>query len=312
MKKFLFTGCLLLLSLSSAACSPTSDSGKSPSASSSASPTDPKTLKIGTIPDQDPKKLQQLYDKLAKYLGKELKVSVSYKPAKDAAATLAAFDGGDLDLVWFSGATGVQARAQVSGAVAIAQREKDAESHSVFIANTKSKIPPTINNQKGLTALKGHTFTFSGDSSITGRLMPQYFLEQAGVKLENFKGAVGFSKSQEATIDQVQAGTYDAGVVDQKVWEKRLQEGKTDPAKIDLIWQSPAYPDYHWVINPNVKDRFENNFIQKVQTALLKLNPYVREQKEILDLFGTEKFIRTQNTKYVPLEKISREISAGK
>ena len=45
-----------------------------------------------------------------------------------------------------------------------------------------------------------------------------------------------------------------------------------------------------------------------MQIALLKLNPNVPEQKEILDLFGAQKFIATQNSNYAQIETIGREI----
>lgn len=298
---------LLLLSAGFAACS--SPGSKAPnSATSPAGNNDPKVLKVGAIPDQDPEKLQRLYDKVAKYLEKELKVKVVYKPVTDYAAAVTAFKVGDLDLVWFGGLTGVQARLQVPGAQAIAQRDIDENFHSVFIANKKSGIKPTIDVQKGLVGLKGHTFTFGSESSTSGRLMPQYFLQQAGIKLEDFKGEVGFSKSHDATLELVQAGTYDAGVMNEQVWESRLQEGKADVSKVDLIWRTPAYHDYHWVLNPSVKDRFGQDFTQKVQNAFLKLAITNKEQKEILDLFGADKFIKTQNSNYAEIEKIGREI----
>ncbi len=65
---------------------------------------------------------------------------------------------------------------------------------------------------------------------------------------------------------------------------------------------------YHWVINPSVKQRYGNDFVKKVQVALLKLNPNVPEQKEILDLFGAQKFIATQNSNYTQIETVGREI----
>jgi phosphonate transport system substrate-binding protein len=301
---------LLLLSLGFAACSsaPKNPSKSDNSATTSANPDNPKTLKVGAIPDQDPEKLQRLYGKVAKYLEKELKIPVVYKPVTDYPATVTAFKVGDLDLVWFGGLTGVQARLQVPGAQAIAQRNIDEKFRSVFISNKKSGLKSTVDNQKGLAGLKGHTFTFGSESSTSGRLMPQFFLEQAGVKLTDFKGEPGFSKSHDATLELVQAGTYEAGALNQQVWESRLQEGKADPTKVDLIWVSPPFHDYHWVINPSVKDRFGADFAQKVQTALLKLDPKVPEQKEILDLFKAEKFIPTQDSNYTQIEKIGRGI----
>lgn len=301
MKK-LFVAGLLLLSLSAfTACS----NNSSTSSTNSAAQT--KTFVTGAIPDQDPEKLQRLYGKLSKYLEAELKVPVSYKPVTDYTAAVTAFRVGDLDMVWFGGLTGVQARLQVPGAEALAQRDIDAKFHSVFIVNKNSGIKP-IKDAKELTALKGHTFTFGSESSTSGRLMPQYFLQQAGVKLEDFKGQVGFSNNHDATIELVTAGTYDAGVLNEQVWEKRLKEGKIDQSKIEVIWRSPEFYDYHWVINPSVKQRFGDDFPQKVQAALMKLNPNVPEQKEILELFGAAKFVPTKNENYAKIEQVGREI----
>jgi len=302
MKKILFSGLLFLSVLSLSACSSTT----APEAANPA--VQSKTFTTGAIPDQDPEKLQRLYSKLSKYLEAELKVPVVYKPVTDYTAAVTAFKVGDLDMVWFGGLTGVQARLQVPGAEAIAQRDIDSQFHSVFIANKKSGIQP-IQDLKGLTALKGHSFTFGSESSTSGRLMPQYFLQQSGVKLEgDFKGQAGFSKNHDATIELVTAGTYDAGVLNEQVWQKRLKEGKVDLNKVEVIWRSPAFFDYHWVMNPSVKERFGADFPQKVQAALMKLDPKVPEQKEILELFGAAKFVPTKNENYATIEKVGREI----
>ncbi len=265
------------------------------------------TLTVGAIPDQDPEQLQRLYAKVASYLQQELQVPVVYKPVTDYTAAVTAFKVGDLDLVWFGGLTGTQARLQVPGAEAIAQRDIDANFHSVFIANPASGLQP-CQSQQDLTQLKGHTFTFGSESSTSGRLMPQYFLQQAGVKLEDFKGQPGFSKSHDATLELVQAGSYDAGVMNEQVWQSRLEAGKVDPAKVKVIWRTPAYHDYHWLLNPAVRDRFGAGFSGKVQAALLKLNPQNPEQKEILDLFKAKKFIPTDAANYEQIEQIGRAI----
>jgi phosphonate transport system substrate-binding protein len=207
MKKVLLSG-LLLLSLG--ACSP-SPSGSVATGSNQAK----QALEIGAIPDQDPQKLQRQYDKLATYLEKELGVPVEYKPVTDYTAAVTAFKVGDLDLVWFGGLTGVQARLQVPGAEAIAQRDVDEKFHSLFITNKKTGLKP-FKDISDLKQFKGRTFTFGSESSTSGRLMPQYFLQQAGLKLEDFKGEVGFSGDHDKTIKLVEAGTYDVGAVNKK------------------------------------------------------------------------------------------------
>ncbi len=294
MKKILIPGILALLLLP-VACSPSTEE----------SATQP--LTTGAIPDQDPEKLQRLYSKLADYLEAQLDIPVEYKPVTDYAAAVTAFRVGELDLVWFGGLTGVQARLQVPGAQAIAQRDIDAQFHSVFITNKRSDIAP-INEVSGLSNLKGHSFTFGSESSTSGRLMPQHFLTQGGVKLEDFKGEVGFSGSHDTTIALVEAGTYEAGALNEQVWKSRVEAGEVNLDKVEVIWRTPAYYDYHWVINPAVTERYGNDFGMKVQQALLNLDPNVAEHQEILDLFGAQKFIATENENYAQIEAIGKEI----
>ncbi|WP_008314113.1 putative selenate ABC transporter substrate-binding protein [Leptolyngbya sp. PCC 6406] len=264
-------------------------------------------LQVGAIPDQDPEKVQRLYEILADYLSTELGVPVEYRPVTDYAAAVTAFRVGDLDLVWFGGLTGVQARLQVEGAQAIAQRDIDANFHSVFIANSRSGLTE-ISDISGLTALKGHSLTFGSESSTSGRLMPQYFLQEGGVELADFQGEPGFSGNHDATIKLVEAGTYEIGVLNEQVWESRIAAGDVDETQVQVIWRTPAYYDYHWVISPVVEERYGANFIQKVQAALLKLDPSIPEHQEILDLFGAESFIETENSNYDQIEAVGREI----
>jgi phosphonate transport system substrate-binding protein len=301
MKKLFLSGLLTLL-LPLAACSP-----ESSEKSGNTDKTEPQTLSIGAIPDQDPQKLQRQYDKLAAYLEKQLGVPVKYKPVIDYSAAVTAFKVGDLELVWFGGLTGVQARLQVPGAQAIAQRDVDEKFQSVFIANKKSQLTP-IKDIADLQQLKGRTFTFGSESSTSGRLMPQYFLQQAGIKLEDFKGKPGFSGDHDKTIKLVESSTYEVGVLNKKVWEKRLQTKEVDPDKVEVIWETPTYYDYHWVINPEVNKKYGADFVKKVQNAFLKLDPNVPEHKEILELLEGQKFITTQNSNYSQIEAVGREI----
>ena len=266
------------------------------------------TLTVGAIPDQDPEKLQRLYGTLSEYLSQELGVSVTYQPVTDYAAAVTAFKVGDLDLVWFGGLTGVQARLQVAGAEAIAQRDIDAEFHTIFITNPASGLTP-ITDAAELTQLKGKTITFGSESSTSGRLMPQYFLAESGVNLSDFKSEPGFSGSHDATIKLVEAGTYDVGALNEQIWLDRLAAGEVDESKVQAIWQTPAYYDYHWVVNSSeVDEKFGEGFTQKIQAALLALDKSDPEQAKVLELFGADKFIETENENYAQIEAVGREI----
>jgi phosphonate transport system substrate-binding protein len=238
---------------------------------------------------------------VAAYLSQELNVPVEYKPVTDYTASITGFKVGDLDMVWYGGLTGVQARLQVPGALAVVQRDIDAQFHSVFIANTASGI-------NSLTDMKGRTFTFGSESSTSGRLMPQYFLAQEGITPGDFKGQPGFSGSHDKTLSLVEGGTFDAGVLNEQVWKSRLQEGKVDTGKVKEVYTTPAFHDYHWMLHPDTLAEYGSDFPDSVKAAFLKLDAGVAEHKEILDLFGATKFIETDNANYAQIEQVGREI----
>ena len=265
-------------------------------------------LRIGAIPDQNPEKLNRLYGLVADELSQQLGVKVSYVPVTDYAAAVSAFRTGSLDLVWFGGLTGVQASLQKPGAQMLAQRDIDAQFYTVFIANARSGIKP-IQNQKGLVALKGKRFTFGSESSTSGRLMPQYFLAQAGVKLADFAGgAPGFSGSHDATIALVQSGTYDAGAVNEQVWKSNLRSGKANRSKVVQIWRTPSYPDYLWLGQPNLDQRFGKGFSAKLRQSIISWRPTDPEQKQILSLFGAQQFTTVKPGEYKQIEQVGRQI----
>lgn len=265
------------------------------------------TLRIGAIPDQNPEKLNRLYGLLAKELSQKLNVPVRYIPVSNYPASVSAFRTGGLDLVWFGGLTGVQARLQTPGAVVLAQRDIDAKFRSVFIANTKSGLQP-ISSIQGLKSLKDKRFSFGSESSTSGRLMPQHFLQQAGLTPSQFAGGkAGFSGSHDATIAVVQSGSYQAGALNEQVWKSNLKSGKVDSTKVKVIWRTPTYVDYHWVARPGLDKRFGKGFTTKLQKALLGIQP-TGNGKTVLELFGAEKFIPASASQYRAIETVGREL----
>ncbi len=265
-------------------------------------------LRISAIPDQQPEKLNRLYGLVANELSQQLGVKVQYVPVTNYAAAVSAFRTGNLDLVWFGGLTGVQARLQKPGAKVLAQRDIDASFHTIFIANTKSGLKP-VTSVKGLSQLKGKRFTFGSESSTSGRLMPQYFLGQAGVKPNQFAGgAPGFSGSHDATIALVQSGAYEAGAVNEQVWRSSLHNGKANRSKVMAIWKTPGYPDYHWIAQPDLDKRFGKGFTNRIQKAILSWRPSNPEQKQILSLFGAQQFTAAKASAYSRIEQVGRQI----
>jgi phosphonate transport system substrate-binding protein len=268
--------------------------------------TSSKTFNIGAIPDQDPQELQRRYTTLSDYLSTALGVPVRYVPVTDYTATVTAFRRGDLDLAFFGGLTGVQARLQVPGAIPLAQRDIDERFRSVFIASADSGLRP-VSDVGGLRALAGHSFTFGSESSTSGRLMPQYYLSQAGVRLTDFKGQPGFSGSHDTTAKLVETGTYDAGALSAAVWDERMKAGKVNPSRVHEIFRTAPYHDYHWLLRPDADRRFGAGFTQRVAEALLAIDGSTDQQRQILTLFQAKRFIGTKPENYQQIEAVARD-----
>jgi phosphonate transport system substrate-binding protein len=233
---------------------------------------------------------------------------VRYAPVSNYAAAVSAFRTGSLDLVWFGGLTGVQARLQTPGARVLAQRDIDAEFTSVFIANGASGLRPFTSADQ-LVELKGRRLAFGSESSTSGRLMPQFFMGENGVKPEDLAGGgPGFSGSHDATVAVVQSGAYEVGALNEQVWRSNVADGRVDPGKVSVIWRTPPYVDYHWVVRPGLDDRFGDGFTDKLQSALLDLSADTENGATILELFGAERFIPAKDEDYVMIETVGRQL----
>jgi phosphonate transport system substrate-binding protein len=267
--------------------------------SSAAFPQDRPAFVFTAIPDQDETRLVERFTRVADYLQGRLGLPVKYLPVKSYPAAVTAFTNGQVQLAWFGGFTGVQARRQVAGSEAIAQGAEDVAFKSFFIANTKTGLAPSKEFPK---AIAGKSFTFGSRASTSGRLMPEYFVRSAfGRGPEEVFSRVGFSGDHSRTIQLVQSGAYEVGALDFSVWELDRKAGKVDPAQVTVIWETPTFPDYQWTVRGDVEKVYGAGFKDKLAAALLAIN-----DPAILDQFARSKFIPAKNSDYGPIEEVGK------
>ena len=266
-----------------------------------------KILTIGAIPDQDQELLDRRFNLLSSKLSKELNVKVKYIPVFNYVAAVTGFRNKDLDIVWFGGLSGVQARLQTPGSIIVAQRDIDKNFKSVFIINQKLKIKPAKNIQD-LKYLKDLRFTFGSENSTSGRLMPQYYLSIADVYIKDFKSRrVGFSGSHDSTLALVNSGSFEAGALNKQVWNRNLKTNKRRTKNVILFWTTPSYSDYHWLAQGYLDKKFRKGFTNELQSIILNLDIKNENDKKILEMFGAKKFIRSKVSAYNKIEKIGRK-----
>ncbi|WP_456268048.1 putative selenate ABC transporter substrate-binding protein [Kushneria sp. AK178] len=260
------------------------------------------TFRFTAIPDEDESRLVERFDKVADYLSEQTGLEVEYVPVKSYAAAVSAFRNDQVQLAWFGGLTGVQARQLVPGSRAIAQGEEDAEFRTYFIANAdtgleadQSELPDT---------LEGKTFTFGAKTSTSGRLMPDYYLrERFNEAPEDVFSRVGYSGDHSRTMALVESGAFDIGALNYTVWEAAVADGRVDTDRVHVIWSTPTYPDYQWTIRGDVDEHYGDDATAHVRQALLDMT-----DPDLLASFPREGFIPADNEDYAPIETVGQEL----
>ena len=262
------------------------------------------TFVFTAIPDEDETKLVERFRGVADYLQEQLDVEVRYIPVKSYAAAVSAFRNNQVQLAWFGGLSGVQARRLGPGSEAIAQGVEDEAFETYFIANTSTGIQPADSLDELEDELRGKTFTFGSKGSTSGRLMPEFYIRDVFNEApDSLFSRVGFSGNHTRTLRLVEAGTYEVGALNFQVWEKELENGNIDTDAVQVIWRTPTYPDYQWTIRGDVDERFGDGFKQKVTEALLNL-----DDPALLESFPRSGFIPASNDDYEPIRATAENI----
>ncbi|HZY03857.1 MAG TPA: PhnD/SsuA/transferrin family substrate-binding protein, partial [Anaeromyxobacteraceae bacterium] len=114
-----------------------------------------------------------------------------------------------------------------------------------------------------------------------------------------------FSGAHDATAKWVESGKVDAGALNESVWQKLVDEKRVDLSRVEVFYTTPAYFDYNWT----VRGSLDPALAAKIKAAFLALDPARPEQKAILDLQRTKRFIETRPENYRMIEEAAR--SAG-
>lgn len=260
------------------------------------------TLYFTAIPDQDSSELTRKFGAVAQYLQHTLGVPVKYLPSTSYAASVEMFRRGDVDLAWFGGLTGVQARSAVKGAHAIVQGAEDRKFRSYFIANRSTGLKPTERFPEMLSDIP---FAFGDPQSTSGRLMPAFYIKRETGQAPRvfFKHSPAFSGSHDKTLEWVRAGAaIKAGVLSYTVYDEALAQDPTLSKDVVVLWKTPEYADYNFTAHPALNRKFGKGFITKLQSVLVEMkNPI------LLTAFSRSAFVPATDSEYDAIAKIAQD-----
>lgn len=260
-----------------------------------------KVLRFSAIPDQDTTAQTERYGPAAKWLSEQLGIEVEFVPASDYAASVDKFETGDIQLAWFGGVTGVQARSAVPGSRAIVAGAKDLQFKSYFVANPSTGLSKGDDFPK---SSKGMTFTFGSSGSTSGCIMPAHFIvKNTDTSPKEFYSKVGFSGSHDKTALQVQDGTFQVGALNFSTYDRMVKEGSIDPAKCPVIWETPTYADYNFTASGELDKAFGEGFTDKLQKLLISC-----KDPAVLKAFDRNEFVKVDNATFQGIADVMKNV----
>ncbi len=82
------------------------------------------------------------------------------------------------------------------------------------------------------------------------------------------------------------------------MWDKLVEAGNPNAAKVKVLATTPPYYDYNWTVRPGL----DAALTKKLSDAFLQLDPSRPADQEILALQRASRFIPTQSSNYDGIE----------
>jgi phosphonate transport system substrate-binding protein len=162
-------------------------------------------LVVAAAPAENPTALVTRWTPVAGYLGRELGVKVTIRPANDYAAVIEGQRAGNIHIAQYGGAG--YARAVITGVATepfLVQVNKDGSKgyYSVFFVRRDSAF-------QTIADLKGKNLALVDPNSTSGNNVPRFELDKMGIVPEGFFKQVVYAGSHENVITALQNGTVD-------------------------------------------------------------------------------------------------------
>ena len=90
-----------------------------------------------------------------------------------------------------------------------------------------------------------------------------------------------------------------------KVYDAMLAQGRIDAARCRVVWKTPTYPDYNWTAHPILEEQFGVGFTDKLQAALVSID----DDALLAALQRKEGIISASNEDFAPLERLALELN---
>ncbi|CEP69278.1 Phosphonate-binding periplasmic protein [Moorella glycerini] len=164
-------------------------------------------------------------------------------------------------------------------------------------------IVPASSPAKNFYDLEGKRFAFSDPMSMSGRLVPLYYITQRGKTAETFFRNYIFTYSHDKSIRAVADGLVDGAAVDSLVFAAFAKKHPEIIAKVKVVQRSEDFMSPPVVMRPTLDPALK----EKITSTFLKMHE-TEAGRRILAELGIERFVAITDEAYNPVREIARKV----
>jgi len=236
----------------------------------------PGKLVIGLLPTESAPTVIRLNEPLRAYLEKRLELPVELIVGANYAATSEALRFGRLDVAYLGPVTYIL-QSRRAKLLPFAR-----PSHAVVGPTFQAAvIVPASSPAQTLADLRGKEIAFGDPASTSGTWVPRYQLLEAGL-VAGRDYTLRVLGAHDAVALAVANGRADAGGLSLPIYQRLIREGKIDGAKVRVLAESPAIPEYMFTFREGLDPAFRED----VRKAFVSIT-----DPAVLQLFRAEAFI---------------------
>jgi len=207
---------------------------------------------------------------------------------------------GHIDVAWNTPLAHVRVQRRTGGAaVSLGMRDSDRDFRSKIIVRADAGIASPAD-------LAGRTLAVGSRDSTQACILPLYFLEKAGVNLEEvrllrFDSDVGkhgdTGKSELEVLDALRAGQAQAGAVGDLIWANELAAGRIDASALKVLHGTEPFDHCMFDAMPQLPQGAREAFWR----ALDGMSWDVPAHRRLLELEGLRRWMPPREEGYASL-----------
>lgn len=256
------------------------------------------TLRVAVGAMVSPKETFVYYRQLLDYLGGKLGRNIELVQRKTYKEVNELIGKGQIDLAFICSGPYVSGKDKYGFDLLATPEVNGSHFYSSYLIVNKNSP------YKSLEDLKGRVFAFSDPESLTGKLVPTYWLAEIHERPETFFRKVIYTYSHDNSILAVAKGLVDGASVDGLVWDYYQHTNPALTSATRIIRKSEPYG-----IPPLVaSSSFPSGLKEKVREVLLTMNNDPKGQKILQNLL-IDRFIVPEGEWYDSIHQLEVRVS---